>query len=87
MKEISTKSRKSAILTAELVYLGYNVETVFLEAVDFEGKTIIGEIKRDLKDNQNGIKKLESHIIPLGKCIKQGKYHTKLNNFIAAIKA
>lgn len=40
-------NRESAILTAELTYLGYEVENVFLEVGDFEGKTIIGEIKWD----------------------------------------
>ena len=44
---IQIDNRESAILTVELTYLGYNVENVFLEVGDFEGKTIIGEIKRD----------------------------------------
>jgi ERCC4-type nuclease len=44
---IRIDNRESAILTVELTYLGYNVETMFLEVGDFEGKTIIGEIKRD----------------------------------------
>ena len=44
---IRIDNRESAILTAELTYLGYNVENVFLEAGDFEGKRIIGEIKRE----------------------------------------
>ncbi|MFX0209137.1 MAG: ERCC4 domain-containing protein [Candidatus Hodarchaeota archaeon] len=44
---IRIDNRESAILTAELTYLGYTVENVFLEVGDFEGKTIIGEIKRD----------------------------------------
>ena len=44
---IRIDNRESAILTAELTYLGYQEENVLLEAGDFEGKTIIGEIKRD----------------------------------------
>lgn len=44
---IRVDNREPATLTAELTYLGYQVENVNLKAGDFEGKTIIGEIKRD----------------------------------------
>ena len=44
---ILVDTREPAILTAELTYLGYQVENVRLAAGDFQGKTIIGEIKRD----------------------------------------
>ncbi|MFX1286565.1 MAG: hypothetical protein ACFFB5_23210 [Promethearchaeota archaeon] len=36
---IRINNREPAILTAELTYLGYQVENVLLEAGDFEGKT------------------------------------------------
>ncbi|MFX1249841.1 MAG: helix-hairpin-helix domain-containing protein [Promethearchaeota archaeon] len=44
---ILVDNREPVILTIELTYLGYQVENVFLDAGDFEGKTIIGEIKRN----------------------------------------
>ncbi|UCG02707.1 MAG: ERCC4 domain-containing protein [Candidatus Heimdallarchaeota archaeon] len=44
---IRIDNREPAILTVELTYLGYQVENLFLETGDFEGRTIIGEIKRD----------------------------------------
>ncbi|UCE14008.1 MAG: hypothetical protein JSV04_02230 [Candidatus Heimdallarchaeota archaeon] len=44
---IQVDAREPAILTAELTYLGYQVENVQLEAGDFQGKNIIGEIKRN----------------------------------------
>ncbi len=44
---IRIDNREPAILTAELTYLGYQVENALLKAGDFEGKTIIGEIKRN----------------------------------------
>ncbi|MHA2227096.1 MAG: hypothetical protein ACXAC8_17910 [Candidatus Hodarchaeales archaeon] len=49
MKKSTTRidNRESAILTAELTYLGYHVENVYLETVDFESDYIIGEIKRE----------------------------------------
>ena len=40
-------NRESAILTVELIHLGYQVENVYLKAGDFESDYIIGEIKRE----------------------------------------
>ncbi len=51
---IRVDNREPATLTAELTYLGYKVENVLLKAGDFEGETIIGEIKRE-KDFYNSI--------------------------------
>ncbi len=36
---IKVDNRESATLTAELIYLGYQVENVLLKAGDFEGET------------------------------------------------
>jgi ERCC4-type nuclease len=44
---IRVDNRESAILTAELTYLGYQVENLFLDIGDFESDYIIGEIKRE----------------------------------------
>lgn len=44
---IRVDNREPATLTARLTYLGYQVENLTLKAGDFEGKTIIGEIKRE----------------------------------------
>lgn len=44
---IRVDNREPATLTARLTYLGYQVENLTLKTGDFEGETIIGEIKRD----------------------------------------
>ena len=44
-------TREPATLTAEMAYLGYEVENKRLTAGDFEGSYVIGEIKRNGTNN------------------------------------
>ena len=68
---IRVDNREPATLTAELTYLGYKVENVLLKAGDFEGETIIGEIKRE-KDFYNSIVDKRAYYQPK-KMLRTGK--------------
>ena len=68
---IRVDNREPATLTVELTYLGYQVENMLLKAGDFEGETIIGEIKRE-KDFYNSIVDKRAYYQPK-KMLRTGK--------------